>query len=140
MRLLPFLNNKVKHKTWFLSFEYSIYRRKKFHMQIHVRQQSPTFLRASCIFNVIDVNVHENLSQVLMNSLRLLDYNFCMFSVSVGLIWDSDSPEIEHISEVLQCIGTILTLQDVSAISREIFVILHSQRSVVRIVLTRSLL
>jgi hypothetical protein len=34
--------------------------------------------------------------------------------VSVGLNWDSESPDADHIAEVLQCIGTTLTLPYVS--------------------------
>ena len=34
--------------------------------------------------------------------------------VSIGLIWDSETPDIEHIADVLECIGTKLRLQDVS--------------------------
>ena len=34
-------------------------------------------------------------------------------AVSVGLIWDSESPDAEHIADVLQCIGTTLKLSDV---------------------------
>ena len=37
-----------------------------------------------------------------------------VFAVSVGLIWDSESPDAEHIADVLQCIGTTLQLSDVS--------------------------
>ena len=36
-----------------------------------------------------------------------------VFVVSVGLIWDSESPDAEHIADVLQCIGTTLKLSDV---------------------------
>ena len=37
-----------------------------------------------------------------------------VFAVSVGLIWDSEAPDAEHIADVLQCIGTTLQLSDVS--------------------------
>ena len=33
--------------------------------------------------------------------------------VSVGLIWDSDHPSLEHIKEVLRAIGTTLNLAQV---------------------------
>lgn len=33
--------------------------------------------------------------------------------MSVGLIWDSESPDAEHIADLLQCIGTTLKLSDV---------------------------
>lgn len=36
----------------------------------------------------------------------------CPDIVSVGLIWDSESPDAEHIADVLQCIGTTLRLSD----------------------------
>lgn len=36
----------------------------------------------------------------------------CPDIVSVGLIWDSESPDAEHIADVLQCIGTTLKLSD----------------------------
>ncbi|XP_044181241.1 inactive ubiquitin carboxyl-terminal hydrolase 54-like [Acropora millepora] len=36
----------------------------------------------------------------------------CPDIVSVGLIWDSESPDAEHIADVLHCIGTTLKLSD----------------------------
>lgn len=36
----------------------------------------------------------------------------CPDIVSVGLIWDSESPDAQHIADVLQCIGTTLKLSD----------------------------
>lgn len=36
----------------------------------------------------------------------------CPDIVSVGLIWDSECPDAEHIADVLQCIGTTLKLSD----------------------------
>ena len=37
-----------------------------------------------------------------------------VFAVNVGLIWDSEAPDAEHIADVLQCIATTLQLSDVS--------------------------
>ena len=47
-----------------------------------------------------------------MNSL--FDWStVLLIAVSVGLIWDSECPDAEHIADVLQCIGTTLKLSDV---------------------------
>lgn len=47
------------------------------------------------------------------NSMYSIYTFFVAFVVSVGLIWDSESPDAEHIADVLQCIGTTLKLSDV---------------------------
>lgn len=49
--------------------------------------------------------IYQSVSQKLKLSLFI--------AVSVGLIWDSESPDAEHIADVLQCIGTTLKLSDV---------------------------
>ena len=56
--------------------------------------------------------------------LKLKSNKFNMsLAVSVGLIWDSESPDAEHIADVLQCIGTTLRLTDVrnNALPRAVF-------------------
>lgn len=34
--------------------------------------------------------------------------------VSIGLIWDSEQPDIQHVRSFVHCIGTRLQLNDVS--------------------------
>ena len=52
----------------------------------------------------------------LMNSL--FDWStVLLIAVSIGLIWDSECPDAEHIADVLQCIGTTLKLSDVRTLS-----------------------
>ena len=36
------------------------------------------------------------------------------FTVSIGLIWDSDRPNLDYIKDVVRCIGTTIRLPDVS--------------------------
>ena len=45
----------------------------------------------------------------------------CCVSVSVGLVWDSDHPNMETTTEVAAAIGTSILLQDVSMLIYVVF-------------------
>lgn len=70
-------------------------------------------------YDVVDLQVPENPTSfqtctVSGSELNLNDvFLLLTLAVSVGLIWDSESPDAEHIADVLQCIGTTLKLSDV---------------------------
>lgn len=60
----------------------------------------------------VTVPILNNINNI-NNSMYSIYTFFVDFVVSVGLIWDSESPDAEHIADVLQCIGTTLKLSDV---------------------------
>ena len=49
---------------------------------------------------------HTKIFQIYITSFAI--------SVGIGLVWDSDRPSVDHIMDVISCLGTTLRLPDVS--------------------------
>ena len=60
---------------------------------------------------------------------------FVFFAVAIGLVWDSDRPEKEHIVDVIKCLGTSLRMPDVSQhLYLQPFLILHFDDKKIRLI------